>query len=69
MWVWDYKPNAQKEKYAKCQTLFYAIMLSKRTGIPLERFRCGYFDEKTAFVFKPELSSINPEECIHVIAK
>jgi hypothetical protein len=58
VWVWDYKPNADKEKYAECQTLFYAVMLSKRTGIPLERFRCGYFDERTAFVFKPELEQI-----------
>ncbi|NQU79569.1 PD-(D/E)XK nuclease family protein [Candidatus Woesearchaeota archaeon] len=59
IWIWDYKPGAIKEKYADCQTLFYAIMLSKRTGISLDRFRCGYFDEKTAFVFKPEIDSIN----------
>lgn len=56
IWIWDYKPNAEKEKYAECQTLFYALMLSKRTGIPLEKFRCGYFDEKTAFVFNPSLT-------------
>lgn len=67
IWVWDYKPNAHKEKHATCQTLFYAIMLSKRTGIPLERFRCGYFDEKTAYVFKPELQCVMPEEYINVV--
>ncbi len=54
IWIWDYKPNAHKERYAATQILFYAIMLSKRTGIPLELFRCGYFDKSYAYVFKPE---------------
>jgi hypothetical protein len=58
VWVWDYKPNAAKEKFAHVQLLFYAIMLSKRTGIPLERFRCGYFDDKDAFMFKPSLEAL-----------
>jgi hypothetical protein len=53
VWVWDYKPNAHKEKYADTQTYFYALMLSRRTGIPLESFRCGYFDKYYAFVFNP----------------
>jgi hypothetical protein len=53
IWIWDYKPSAHKEKYATCQTYFYAMMLSKRTGIPLEEFRCGYFDEERAYIFKP----------------
>jgi hypothetical protein len=54
IWVWDYKPKAEKERYASTQTYFYALMLSKRCGIPLESFMCGYFDEKTSFVFKPD---------------
>lgn len=53
IWVWDYKPNAAKEKYASTQTNFYAMMLSARTGIPFSNFRCGYFDDVDAFVFKP----------------
>ncbi|HYD04011.1 MAG TPA: PD-(D/E)XK nuclease family protein [Alphaproteobacteria bacterium] len=53
VWIWDYKPNAHREKYATTQTNFYAIMLSKRTGIPIDKFRCGYFDSENAFVFKP----------------
>ena len=53
VWIWDYKPNAAKEKFASTQTNFYAVMLSQRAGIPLEKFRCGYFDEKEAFVFRP----------------
>ena len=54
IWIWDYKPNAHKEKYAATQVYFYAIMLSRRTGIPLENFRCGYFDHNHTYVFKPE---------------
>jgi hypothetical protein len=59
IWIWDFKPNAHNEKYAATQVFFYALMLSKRTGIPLEKFMCGYFDDKTAFVFKPELRLID----------
>ena len=58
VWVWDYKPNAEKEKFATTQTYFYALMLSKRTNISLEKFRCGYFDDKTSFVFKPNSFSL-----------
>jgi len=58
IWIWDYKPNAHREKYASTQTYFYAIMLSKRTGIPLEHFRCGYFDDKNTYVFDPNLIRI-----------
>ncbi len=54
IWIWDYKPNASKEKYASTQVYFYAYMLSKRTGIPLEKFMCGYFDSANCYIFKPE---------------
>ena len=54
IWVVDYKPNASKEKFASTQVYFYALMLSKRTGIPLEYFRCGYFDNINCYLFKPE---------------
>ncbi|GIU69395.1 MAG: hypothetical protein KatS3mg002_0631 [Candidatus Woesearchaeota archaeon] len=57
IWIWDYKPNARREKYASIQTNFYALMLSKRTGLPLDIFRCGYFDEKDAFIFRPKMVS------------
>ncbi|MFT4261132.1 MAG: PD-(D/E)XK nuclease family protein [Candidatus Woesearchaeota archaeon] len=53
IWIWDYKPNAHREKYATTQTFFYALMLSKRTGIPLKNFMCGYFDDKNTYVFDP----------------
>ena len=57
IWIWDYKPKAHKEKYASTQVQFYALMLSKRTGLSIEKFRCGYFDDERAFVFKPLLAS------------
>ena len=55
IWIWDYKPKAQKEKYATLQVLFYAYMLSKRTNINLDNFMCGYFDEKDTYIFKPRV--------------
>ena len=58
IWIWDYKPKAHLEKYASCQVYFYALMLSKRTGISLDRFMCGYFDDNAAYVFKPEKNII-----------
>ncbi len=51
--VWDYKPHAKKEKWAATQTYAYALMLSQRTGIPLTRFRCGWFDAEDAYLFRP----------------
>ncbi|MBL7100593.1 MAG: PD-(D/E)XK nuclease family protein [Nanoarchaeota archaeon] len=54
IWIWDYKPNAHREDYAATQTYFYALMLSKRTGIPLKNFMCGYFDSNYTFTFKPK---------------
>lgn len=53
IWIWDYKPNAHREKFADTQTYFYAYMLSKRTGIPLNNFMCGYFDDKNTYIFDP----------------
>lgn len=53
LWVWDYKPNAHKEKYAATQVYFYALMLAKRTNINLGSFRCGYFDNNRAYIFDP----------------
>jgi len=58
IWVWDYKPKAFDEKYAATQVFFYSLMLSKRSEIPLSKFMCGYFDEKYAFIFKPELKNL-----------
>lgn len=62
IWVWDYKPKAFDEKYASTQVFFYSLMLSRRTGIPLDKFMCGYFDEKYAFIFKPDLKNLIKEK-------
>jgi len=59
VWIWDYKPNASLEKFAATQVFFYALMLSKRTGIPLDKFRCGYFDSANAYMFKPTKEMLN----------
>lgn len=62
IWIWDYKPRARKEKYASTQTYFYALMLSKRAGLPLSDFMCGYFDDVDVYVFDP--SKITPENIV-----
>lgn len=59
VWVWDYKPGAVREKFASTQVFFYSLMLSKRTGISLDKFRCGYFDENYCFMFKPEMKMLD----------
>ena len=59
IWIWDYKPKSLEEKFASTQIYFYCLMLSNRTGIPLEKFRCGYFDDRTAFVFDPNSVSLD----------
>jgi len=64
IWIWDYKPNASKEKYASTQVYFYALMLSKRTGIPLEKFRCGYFDSANCYIFKPEANHLEANQML-----
>ena len=59
VWIWDFKPQANKEKYASTQIFFYAYMLAKRTGIPLQDIHCGYFDQYFAFSFQPETSFLH----------
>ena len=59
--IWDYKPAAADETKAHIQVFLYAHMLSKRSGLSLEQFRCGYFDTAVAFFFKPtEISGPSP---------
>ena len=51
--ILDYKPEAEKKKKAAGQLIFYARELSYRTGLPLDHFRCAWFDEKDYFEFNP----------------
>lgn len=48
----DYKPNAAKEQPIE-QLTWYAMALSRLTGLRLFEFKCGWFDEKDYFEFFP----------------
>jgi hypothetical protein len=67
IWVWDYKPDSHREKYAATQVYFYSVMLSARTGLPLEHFRCGYFDSSHAYLFKPADVSLAKDAPLHLV--
>jgi ATP-dependent exoDNAse (exonuclease V) beta subunit len=48
----DYKPNAAKEKPIE-QLTWYALAMSRLTGLRLFEFKCAWFDEKDYFEFYP----------------
>ncbi|MBU3925871.1 hypothetical protein KJ763_01745 [Patescibacteria group bacterium] len=48
----DYKPKAAKEKPIE-QLTWYAMAMSRLTGLRLFEFKCGWFDEKDYFEFYP----------------
>jgi len=50
--ILDFKPNAAKEKPIE-QLTWYALALSRLTGLRLYEFKCGWFDEKDYFEFYP----------------
>jgi len=50
--ILDYKPGAAKEKPIE-QLTWYALALSRLTGLRLYNFVCGWFDEKDYFQFYP----------------
>jgi ATP-dependent exoDNAse (exonuclease V) beta subunit len=48
--ILDYKPDANKnDKNTVDQLFLYALALAKRTGIPLTKIACAYFDDKNYF--------------------
>lgn len=51
--IWDYKPSVADEEHAHVQVYLYALMLSRRTGMGLDRIECGYFDSSVAVSFLP----------------
>jgi len=53
--ILDYKPNAAREKPSKVvsQLSLYAEALSRRAKLPIEKIRCGYFDEQNVYFFRP----------------
>lgn len=50
--ILDYKPNAAKEKPLE-QLTWYALALSRLTGLRLYEFKCAWFDEHDYFEFYP----------------
>lgn len=59
VWIWDYKPNACKQRWVHVQLSAYALMLSHRTGVSLKNIRCGYFDDQFCRTFVPRQAHIN----------
>lgn len=50
--ILDYKPNAAKETPVE-QLTWYALALSRLTGLRLFNFTCAWFDEKDFYQFYP----------------
>lgn len=50
--IMDYKPNAAKEVPIE-QLTWYALALSRLTGLRLFEFKCAWFDDKHYFEFYP----------------
>ncbi len=50
--ILDYKPNAAKEKPIE-QLTWYALALSRLTGLRLFEFKCAWFDDTDYFEFYP----------------
>ena len=48
----DYKPNANKERPIE-QLTWYALAMSRLTGLRIFNFTCGWFDEKDYYQFYP----------------
>ena len=48
----DYKPNAEKERPIE-QLTWYAMAMSRLTGLRMFEFKCAWFDEKDYFEFYP----------------
>lgn len=54
----DFKPEATKERNAPPQLYLYALSLYFRTGIPLKKFKCAWFDDEIYYEFEPEKAKI-----------
>ena len=58
IYVLDYKPEAAKEKDAPSQLYLYALGVSFRAGIPMEKIRCAWFDDKAYYEFEPKTAVV-----------
>ena len=60
VYVLDYKPEAAREKdeTVASQLYLYASGLSFRISIPLDKFRCAWFDDKNYYEFEPKKAKV-----------
>lgn len=56
LYILDFKPIAKKENKQKVasQLMLYAMALSVRTGVPVDRMRCAWFDGEDFYSFRPQ---------------
>ena len=60
VYMLDYKPNASKDKKAASQLYHYASALSYRAKVPLDKIRCGWFDEESYYEYAPYDANVKP---------
>jgi DNA-binding CsgD family transcriptional regulator len=58
LWIWDFKPRANREEWAVGQITLYAMMLSIQLNLSLSSMRCGYFDTEDCYTFAPQASHL-----------
>ena len=56
----DFKPGAKRENEQKVasQLFLYASGLSFRTRLPLDKFRCAWFDDSVYYEFSPKEAKV-----------
>ena len=52
IWIWDYKPEPEKEPKVGDQVMLYKYMLTLMTDVKYEKIRVGWFNEKVEYVIK-----------------
>lgn len=60
VYILDFKPEASKEAWQKVasQLYFYASGLSFRVKVPLDKFRCAWFDDSLYYEFNPKQAKV-----------
>jgi DNA-binding CsgD family transcriptional regulator len=58
LWIWDFKPRANREEWAVGQITLYAMMLSIQLKLPLSSMKCGYFDTEDCYTFAPQANHL-----------
>jgi len=68
VYILDYKPAAAREKdeTVASQLYLYASGLSFRISVPLDKFRCAWFDDKNYYEFEPKKAKVGyPKTDVH----